>query len=168
MANQRLRDVKRYKRDSIDLDEALSLLLHGKGLRALGRRYGISHTYMQSLLQEKFGVDITNQDITSLAKSLVSDYQGNRVAYEFALSVVKSGHKGEKFRSSRALNAATRWITLDEPSLLDTIACYHNTTEEDSVALRWYFVYFWINQVVVDLGNVYAYQVGARLCTTKS
>ena len=164
--------MRELKRDRINLDEALSALLHGSGLRQLARRYGCSHTYISQLLQEKYGRNITNPCVTSLARSLISDYRGCAEAYQYALKVVNTGHVGEKFRSNSALNAATRWLTLDEPELLNLIAHTHDNPidyldESEYVwgFLRWYYFYFSINQILADVGTVYYRTLGASLAS---
>jgi hypothetical protein len=157
--------TKVLKKDSIDLDEALYHLLHGEGLRKLARRYGVAHTYMGSLLQAKYGKEITNPSVTSLARSLISDYQGCTKSYQYALSVVKTGSKTEKFWSNRAVSAATKWITLDEPDLLNVIAVYQEPDDsyETWGYLRWYYLYYTLNHLVVDLGSLYYSEVGKAI-----
>lgn len=162
-----MRNLKKYQ---INMEEALSQLLHGDGLRKLAHRYGCSHTYISQLLQERFGKSITSPYVTSLARSLISDYRGSAEAYQYALSVVNTGSEGEKFKSKSALDAATKWITLDEPELLNCIASYNDDPleylEDASRVwqfLRWYYLNFSLNLIVAELGSLYYRELGEKL-----
>lgn len=159
---------KGLKKDNINLDEVVYYLLHGWGLRKLGRKYGVCHTYMCALLQRKYGKGITNPEVTSLARSLIGDYKGDASAYEYALSVVGDGERGDsRFKSNSALQAASKWLVLPKPELMDTIARYHDREMEYlrgegeyPLGMNWQLTYLMLNYIVVILGGCYYSNIG--------
>jgi hypothetical protein len=109
---------------------------------------------MCTLLQQHYGKDITNPDVTSLARSLIADNRGNKATYEYALSVAKTGSRGERFRSTSALDAATCYLTLDEPDMINYFAYTIDADLETLPVwgfLRWFYLYHILNYLVVSL-----------------
>jgi len=137
------------KRDQVDLDEALTLLLQNVSLRKLGRRYGVSHVYMSQLLRNKYGDHITDPNVTSLARSIISDYQGVEAAYNYALTILKEGTKETKYLSNKVLNERTKWVTVNDNRLWEVIGATCDS-EEVMVPPRFY-IYLTISSVITKV-----------------
>lgn len=98
--------------------------LKGEPLRKIASSIGVRHQALDYWFKKTYGFQSTNLQANSLVRSLFQDYPNSVEVRLWAAGWAKRGEKENHYhRSNHNIKQLTNYQVLDDPALMDFLAC---------------------------------------------